>query len=906
MKSFFVFFVFVVSSVFAVEIVGKEDLSEGVTTCRARLDNGLEVYLVSDPKMQKGAVGLAVEAGSFNDPKEHPGMAHFLEHLLFMGSEAYPDEKDFMEFINDRGGMTNAFTMHDRTVYGFSMYEEWFDETLDRFAHFFIDPLFTESAIQREMCAVDHEFGDHYDDDFIRTWRILKQTGRQDHPNAVFSIGNLDSLKTTTHKSVKRWFDKHYIANKMHLTLLSQRPMEQIMEQVEKIFSVIPSGPSTIMPLSGLMSSVQLGSMIYIEPVRKNQKVLDIIWEVPSKFASDNERACSDLVIEALENGEENGLLALLRKEDLARNISVGDLKLSKYNLLFDLEVSLTDKGVKNTDLVISRIFEAIAKLKELGVPKYMFDDFISLNSAFQFFRRNPFTLAMENAEDMIDEDLETFPERSRAPSIYDPLFIKEFINCLTPQACIYFVLADPKITEVKPDMLEKWMGGRFSIQPISEQQLQSWRKALPHPQIGLPSPLPEDKKAPVEEEEDEDEVEPVVLEDDSLGYVEFEYKNEEVELDLLLEVPELDGTPSSKVLTAVFIKAVYEKLNELIDDGLEFDFFVSQEANTFNITVTSLADNSLHIMSNVFKKFKKVSVSEKDFIRYKEALIKRWEREFSPYDQAQDILENVFFKDHFTYKKLLETITPITYKQFSKFGKSFLSSAYIVGNLSGNLEVKAATNLWMKIRRILAIDPLAVRPPSFDFEKPFLPAHFTETTSRTGSACILLIEEGEHTLENWAAHEVIGTILNNDFFDDLRTKQQTGYLVEAQQMVVDKVLYQCLAAQSSTHNAQDLLERFEDFVERFGSTFPQRVSPSRFADLKTALLKGLEKQLDEIDDIFDLIGIDDDEDVSENKDALESLTYEELCSAAETFFLNNPKKLSILIEGKLRGLIKS
>src|SRR5579885_2979098 len=57
---------------------------------KIRLDNGVEAYIISDPKADQSAAGIAVEVGSWDDPKEFPGMAHFCEHMLFMGTEAYP------------------------------------------------------------------------------------------------------------------------------------------------------------------------------------------------------------------------------------------------------------------------------------------------------------------------------------------------------------------------------------------------------------------------------------------------------------------------------------------------------------------------------------------------------------------------------------------------------------------------------------------------------------------------------------------------------------------------------------------------------------------------------------------------------------------------------------------------
>ena len=130
---------------------------EGRKVEKLVLDNGLQIYLISDPGADQSAAGVAVGAGSWEDPKEYPGMAHFLEHMLFMGTGAYPNEFEYMQFINDHGGSVNAFTASDRTVYMFSVNNDAFDESLDRFSHFFIDPLFSPNCINRELHAVDQE-----------------------------------------------------------------------------------------------------------------------------------------------------------------------------------------------------------------------------------------------------------------------------------------------------------------------------------------------------------------------------------------------------------------------------------------------------------------------------------------------------------------------------------------------------------------------------------------------------------------------------------------------------------------------------------------------------------------------------------------------------------------------------
>lgn len=74
------------------------------------LPNGLKVMIVYDEKAQKAEAALNVHAGSWNDPQEYPGLAHFLEHMLFQGSVTYPQKGYFQRFVAEHGGNTNAYT----------------------------------------------------------------------------------------------------------------------------------------------------------------------------------------------------------------------------------------------------------------------------------------------------------------------------------------------------------------------------------------------------------------------------------------------------------------------------------------------------------------------------------------------------------------------------------------------------------------------------------------------------------------------------------------------------------------------------------------------------------------------------------------------------------------------------
>lgn len=72
------------------------------------LANALRVLIIHDEKVPRSAAALSVNVGHFHDPENREGMAHFLEHMLFLGTEKYPREGQFQSFISQNGGSNNA------------------------------------------------------------------------------------------------------------------------------------------------------------------------------------------------------------------------------------------------------------------------------------------------------------------------------------------------------------------------------------------------------------------------------------------------------------------------------------------------------------------------------------------------------------------------------------------------------------------------------------------------------------------------------------------------------------------------------------------------------------------------------------------------------------------------------
>jgi len=252
------------------------------------LKNNLHVTLVSDEETEKSSACVDVRVGSLMDPPEMPGLAHFLEHMLFLGTETYPVENAYSSYLNAHGGSSNAYTDQEDTVYYFDVLNTGFEEALNMFASFFVCPLFTESATARETNAVDSENQKNLQSDMWRHYQLLKSMARDGHPFRSFSTGNADTLLKGPEAAGKNprdvvieFYHKYYSSNIMKLVLYGKEDLDTLQKWAEEKFAAIPDknlSPPRVP--SDPYGPAQLGKVLEVVPVR-DMKGLDLYFPIP-------------------------------------------------------------------------------------------------------------------------------------------------------------------------------------------------------------------------------------------------------------------------------------------------------------------------------------------------------------------------------------------------------------------------------------------------------------------------------------------------------------------------------------------------------------------------------------------------------------------------------------------------
>ncbi len=883
------------------------------------LENGLKVYLISDPGVDQSAAGVAVEAGSWEDPKEYPGMAHFLEHMLFMGTAAFPNEFEYMQFITDHGGKVNAFTSSDRTCYMFSINNDAFEESLTRFSHFFIDPLFSPNCIDRELHAVDQEHSKNIEHDGWRQYMIMKECGNSSHPHCAFSTGNAQTLSGIPQSALRQWYQMHYSANHMHLVMISPLSIEEMRILAVQDFALVPAFKVSKKQLPAEMCSPkQRGHMIFIKPV-KDIKQLSFNWEVPAPFAEDVDRMAPNLVAYALGQEGENSLTQVLKKEKIAESVHIACDRFSKQSLFFSIDIQLTDFGLTQIDTAITRVFQAVSRLKKEGFPAHLFDEIktvAKLNYQYQS-RDDAFQTIMTTASEMPYEDLASYPEKTHIPTKYDPAFLQAFINSLKADTCIYFVLADPAKTGIAMDTKEKWMNAEYAIKGIPHSRLVAWNNMAPNPAILLPpkNPYLPEHLALLTNSVEERVENPSLLASDEGSCIYFaedtRYKVPEIAFVFAFKSPLIDSTAKSQVLADLYLRALSEKLSAQLSLAASAGLMTHFAIDDFDIklSLNGYNDKAPLLLNEIFSSLKNVVPTKEEFEIYRTSLAADYDNASKelPVKQAMEQLDGILFNKP-TEQDKLAAIKALSYPEFSPFAKDLFQTVYTEGLLYGNITQPEAYTLWTGLKTQLNAKPFAwqthAKKQVLILSDKYGPYKLVQPTDRQGSGVLLLLQQGPFSFERRAIQQILGFALHDAFFDTLRTKQQTAYIAKAWNIEEKRQLLQFFAVQSSTHTPIDLLARFELFLESFDKNLSMQIPEGRFESIRSNLITllkmppenmpGKANQLEELAfEYHDFNWID------KRIEAVKALSYERFCDITHQFLSrSNPRRLAVLMEG--------
>lgn len=358
-----------------------------------RLSNGLKVLLIADPQSDKAAASLNVNVGSVHNPLDRQGLAHFLEHMLFLGTDRYPEAGAYQAFVSEHGGQHNAYTSTDDTNYFFDIDADYLDAALDRFSRFFVAPLFDAKYVARERNAVDAEFRLKLNDDSRREWEVLTEQMNPENPLSWFSVGDLETLADSPEQPLRArlidFYNRHYTAELMTLVVLGRENLDQLERLVRGRFGEVPGGRGDVAVAKAAVPLVtqRLPRQVFIQPI-KEKRELTVMFPVDPLAA--HWRSRPDIYWGHLVGDETAGsLLARLKAQGLAEGLSAGLALDSDWGSAFAVSIALTPGGIAKTDQILLDLFAWLNLMREQGLERWRFEELAAIqHTRFRFVEK--------------------------------------------------------------------------------------------------------------------------------------------------------------------------------------------------------------------------------------------------------------------------------------------------------------------------------------------------------------------------------------------------------------------------------------------------------------------------------------------------------------------------------------
>ncbi|KAB2825365.1 insulinase family protein [Aliivibrio finisterrensis] len=791
------------------------------------LDNKLRVLLVQDDTAPRSSAALSVNVGHFDDPDHRPGLAHFLEHMLFLGTEKYPKVGEFHSFINQQGGSNNAWTGTEHTTFFFEISHHAFEEGLDRFGQFFYASLFNEEAVDKERQAVDSEYKLKLKDDVRRIYQVHKETINQAHPFAKFSVGSIDTLADNDTSSIRdemlAFYQDHYSADLMTAVVLGNRPLCELELLATQSFSAIPNqnlGYKTIDV--AYVTEDQQACWINIEPLKEVRK-LTLAFSLPNQDRFYKTKPLNYLG-HLLGYEGEGSLMLYLKKLGYIHSLTAGGGVSGSNFREFTLAYNLTEKGIEHTDEIITLTYQYIELIKQQGFDEWRYSEKKAvLESAFQFQEKSKpldlvshlvMNLQRYHAEDAMYADymMEGYHEQQ----------IKDLLEQLTPKKMRVTLVAQG----LEYDHKDKWYHTPYSVHPLTENQLAFWKNVEPHPELFLP------EKNPyicydLEPQALTDTTEFPMLIEDLPGFRLWHKQEEEFRVPkgmvyIAIDSPHSISDPRKIVKTRLCVEMLMDALSEQTYQaeiaGMGYNLYCHQGGVT--LALSGFSQKQPLLLEVILKRFTTREFSSDRFDFIKNQLIRHWSNASKerPISQLFNALSGILQPNNPPYPVLLEALESIEVDDLPNFVQAMFAELHVEMFVYGDWSQQQALDLGNSLKNALRMQnqtyeesfrPLIMLGESGTFQRELFCDH-------SDSALLVYYQSAQEDPRSFALYTLANHLMSASFFHEIRTKQQLGYMVGTGNLPLNKHPGLILYVQSPMAPPAILLDAIDEFLNAF------------------------------------------------------------------------------------------
>ncbi|ETW00362.1 hypothetical protein H310_07007 [Aphanomyces invadans] len=802
-----------------------------------------------------GAACVTVEVGSFADPPHLQGLAHYVEHMLFLGSTKYPDENEFEAYLSTHGGYTNATTDCESTSFVFEVNAAGFEHALDMFANFFVAPLLHVNAMERELCAIASEFQLASQNDHVRMQQVLCWLSPRSHPYHNFSWGNQLSLgpqpgKTSmadTNTALREFFEKYYTANAMKLVVCSTQDLDTLEAWAANSFGAVRTGRATPSyrqdgsPFHAIQS--QLIKMI---PLR-DMHAMHIYFALPPLLGLHRQKPAE--YIRYIVSNECNGsLISTLTKVGWATAIVAGvsdtdGYESGSYGSQFEVELTLSDQGIEHWDEIVEHVFACVNLLKQCpDLPAWVFDE-LKASSELAFLYNepvDPLVACKELSRLMQSRNSVPLDDLLRT-SLFQGPFQPDLVRLLLPAFSVKslrVVLLSSSFEDDRDVMWTKepWFGTRYTCETIDPRLEDTWSQSNPiHAQWPWRNPyIPTDFRL-------------MMAPSTTAMVVPYRVRGH----DDLWVLPDLTcGSPRVNACIHVALPTVHRSVDalacalmycEVVNHALREHRYLAECAEmVFDLTVHDFdlevlcRGYSQHIgtlLSMIFQTLAAGTVDVTRFDTLRRVFVQNLHnKDLEPSEKSRHLRLLVLDSTAVETHGICAAVEAMSASTLASFVKSdMFTNARITGFFHGNVDDTCAEAMWALVKQHVATatarssdapsihtldkKPHALVLPTSPLGRGILVRQPSEHVEEVNSFVEIYYQLGVRDIASNAYANLIQHIMNEPLYSTLRSRDQMGYDVGCCVRNTHGVLGFSISVQSSAYSASEIALRLDKFV---------------------------------------------------------------------------------------------
>ncbi len=784
------------------------------------LENGLTALLVSDPEADEAAVSMNVSVGSAQDPEDLAGLAHFLEHMLFLGTESYPEADAYQDYLSRHGGSHNAFTAPQDTNYFFDIEPEALPGALDRFSRFFVAPLFNADRLGSERNVVHSEYVARIRDEGRRENDVLDRLLNPEHPFTGFAVGSRETLadrpegEPSLRERVIDFYERHYGAGVMHLAVVAPQPLDELEALVAERFVDVPdrdlARPVIETPLA---LEERLPQRVAVQSLRDSRR-LSFLFPVPDPIAEYRHKP-ADLLAHLLGHEGDGSLLAVLREAGWADGLSAGVTRGDGQHALFRVGISLTPAGAEQRDAIEASLFAAIERIREEGLAEWRYAEQARLaEQAFRFQQHGaPLSDAMRLSMNLARFPVEDVQYADYRMDGFDPERTREYLAALRPDNLIRLYSAP----DVEGEQTSPWFNAPWREEAAGNAEpLAGLALPEPNPYIAEDLELLDDQDQRPQQRIDEPAFDFWYMADASFDTPKVEWR-------FSLQHPRAAEAPREAALARLLAGWLEDSLNEALYPARLAGQHAEAYAHARGITLafSGWRDRQPVVMARVLEQLQDAEIGAESFARVRHRLQREWRN--APQDalhrQAGRTLAEALVRPQWPSEALLEASRELAVEDLRDFRDAFLAELRLEAMAVGNLDAATAEASAREVAEALAptLDAAAIPdlvPLAAEAGLPPL----TPATRREESVLLRYLQGPDRSLASQARLAVLGQLIETPFYQRLRTEEQLGYVVNAGYSPMLDAPGLALLVQSPETESETIDARIDAFLEDFGA----------------------------------------------------------------------------------------